>query len=127
MVTLLDEDHDWWVGVRDLEQRFGISLEIPAMREVPVQMVIGGDDTETWEVTIKPEHRLWKPGVDLAGANRQDRMAALRQSLERQGIAVRHDTVPGVGHGGYALLDPVKAFFSDVLHEAAPALALPTL
>ncbi len=117
MVTLLDEDHDWWVGVRDLDQRFGIAPDIPSMREVPVQMVIGGDDTETWEITITPEHRLWMPAADLAGANRQDRMAALRQSFEQHGIDVRQDTVPGVAHSGYALLEPVKAFFSDVLHD----------
>jgi hypothetical protein len=93
------------------------------MREVPVQMVIGGDDTETWEITITPDHRLWMPGADLAGVNRQDRMASLRQSFERHGIAVRQDTVPGVGHSGYALLDPVKAFFHDVLHAASPSAA----
>lgn len=115
VVTLLDEDHDWWVGVRDLEARFGVPLDIPAMREVPVHLVIGGDDTETWEITIEPHHPRWMPGADLAGANRQDRMASLKASFERHGIAVRQDTVPGVGHNGYALLDPVKAFFSEVL------------
>jgi len=123
MVTLLDEDHDWWVGVRDLEQLFVIALESPAMREVPVHMVIGGDDTETWEITITPEHRLWMPGADLAGENRQDRIASLRQSFEQHGIAVRQDTVPGVAHSGYALLDPVKTFFSDVLRAASPGTA----
>jgi hypothetical protein len=123
VVTLLDESHDWWVGVRDLEHRFGIAPDFPPMREVPVQMVIGGDDTETWEIAIKPEHKLWMPGADLAGVDRQDRMASLRQSFERHGIAVRQDTVPGVGHSGYALLDPVKAFFSAVLSAASPRTA----
>jgi poly(3-hydroxybutyrate) depolymerase len=115
VVTLLDEDHDWWVGVRDLEERFGIPLDVPAMREVAVHMVIGGEDTETWEITIEPGHKRWMPGADLAGVNRQDRMAALRESFERHGIAVRQDTVPGIGHNGYALLDPVKTFFGEVL------------
>ncbi len=119
VVTLLDEEHDWWVGVRDLEETFGIAPDIPAMRDVPVHMVIGGDDTETWEITITPEHERWMPGAELAGVNRQDRMASLRESFERHGIAVRQDTVPGVGHNGYALLDPVKAFFSETLASAA--------
>lgn len=119
VVTLLDEEHDWWVGVRDLEETFGIAPDIPAMRDVPVHMVIGGDDTETWEITITPEHERWMPGAELAGVNRQDRMASLRESFERHGIAVRQDTVPGVGHNGYALLDPVKAFFSETLASTA--------
>lgn len=117
VVTLLDEGHDWWVGVRDLEARFGIALDLPAMREAPVQMVIGGDDTETWEITIAPHHARWMPGADIQGVNRQDRMASLKASFERHGIAVRQDTVPGVGHDGYGLLDPVQAFFRGVLAE----------
>lgn len=115
VVTLLDEEHDWWVGVRDLEARFGVRLDIPAMRDVAVQMVIGGDDTETWEITIEPHHARWMPGADLMGRNRLDRMTALRASFERQGIAVRQDTVPGVGHKGFAVLEPVKAFFVETL------------
>jgi poly(3-hydroxybutyrate) depolymerase len=115
VVTLLDEGRDWWVGVRDLEERFGIALDIAAMRQVPVQMVIGGDDTETWEITIEPHHARWMPGADLAGRTRLDRMVSLRESYERHGIAVRHDVVPGIGHEGYALLEPVKAFFGEVL------------
>ncbi len=115
VVTLLDEEQDRWVGVRDLEERFGIALDLAAMREVPVQMVIGGDDTETWELTIEPGHARWMPGAGSAGHTRLDRMDALRASYQRHGIAVRHDVVPGVGHNGYALLEPVRAFFSEVL------------
>lgn len=115
VVTLLDEERDWWVGVRDLEQQFGIALDLPGMRDAAVQMVIGGDDTETWEITIEPHHKRWMPGAADAGRTRLDRMESLRASFERHDIAVRHDVVPGIGHNGYELLDPVKAFFSDVL------------
>jgi hypothetical protein len=103
------------VGVRNLEEEFGSPLDVPALREVPVHMVIGGDDTETWEITIEPGHERWMSGADAAGVNRLDRMASLRQSFERHGIAVTRDTVPGIGHNGYALLEPVKAFFGALL------------
>lgn len=115
VVTLLDEDHDFWVGVRDLEHHFGTAIDIEGLRRVPVLMTVGGDDTETWEITITPESRLWMPGADLAGANRQDRLRSLRASYDRHGIAVRHVVVPGVGHEGFKLLDPVKAFFAETL------------
>ena len=117
VVTLLDDEHDFWVGTRDLDERFGTAIDLEAMRRVPVLMTVGGDDTETWEITITPESRLWMPGADLAGANRQDRMRALRASFERHGIPVRHVVVPGVGHEGFKLLDPVKTFFAERLAD----------
>lgn len=119
VVTLLDETQDWWVGVRNLEEEFGIALDIPAMREVPVHMIIGGDDTETWEITIEPGNERWMPGAGDAGVTRLDRMASLRASFERHGIAVEQATVPGIGHNGYALLEPVKAFFAKTMASGA--------
>ncbi len=126
MVTLLDQDRDWWLGVRDIEARFGRPLDRAAMAEVPVQLVIGGDDTETWEITIEPGGRYWMPGANDAGRTRLDRLASLRQSFEAAGIRVRHDIVPGVGHRGFAILEPVKAFFADVLQERRAALVAST-
>ncbi len=115
MVTLLDRERDWWVGVRDLETRFGKALDEDAMRQVAVQMVVGGDDTDTWEITIEPGGRYWMADATISGANRQDRMNALKASFERAGIAVRHDVVPGVGHNGYLVLDRVTDFFTETL------------
>jgi pimeloyl-ACP methyl ester carboxylesterase len=115
VVTLLDFEHDWWVGVRNFEAVFGKPLDLDAIRRVPVQMVIGGDDTETWEITIKPGDAWWMPGADIAGRNRQDRMRSLRRSLEAQGVAVQQDTIPGIAHDDRQLLGAVKSFFGEVL------------
>ena len=38
VVTLLNQDYDWWVGVRDVPARFGRAIDIDAMREVAVQL-----------------------------------------------------------------------------------------
>jgi len=126
VVTLLDESQNWWAGVRDLPEQFGIGLDLPAMREVAVQMVIGDGDTETWEITIEPGDRRWMPGADDAGRTRLDRLQSLRASYERAGIRVRHDVVPGVGHNGYAMLDTVQAFFAETLATRRPRVALAT-
>lgn len=116
VVTLLDGEHDFWVGVQDFESVFGQPLDLEAMRRVPVQMVIGGDDTDTWEITIDRDNPLWMPGADKAGRNRQDRMHALKASFEAAGIAVRHDVVPGVAHRVERLVPAVE----DFLTEAVP-------
>ena len=71
VVTLLDADRVWRVGVRGLEERFGVALDAPGMSDVAVRMVIGGDDTETWEITIEPYHRLWLPGAPGSSTRRR--------------------------------------------------------
>lgn len=122
VVTLLDFDHDFWVGVRDFEAVFGKPLDLDAMRRVAVQMVIGGDDRETWEITITPQDAWWMPGADLAGRDRNDRILALKQSFERNGIPVRLDIVPGVEHDDRLLIGKVKDFFAKTLSAVrAPA------
>lgn len=115
VVTLLDFDHDFWVGVRDFEKVFGKPVDLEAIRKVAVQMVIGGDDLETWEITITPDDAWYMPGADRAGANRNDRMRSLKQSFEQHGIRVRHDIVPGITHDDHELIGKVKDFFAETL------------
>lgn len=119
VVTLLDERRDWWLGVRDIEQTFGRPLDYEAMRQVPVQMVIGAEDTDNWDIILAPDSPLWQdywmPGANDAGQTRVERLEALRKSFERAGIAVRFDVVPGVAHEGFKILEPVKEFFAAVL------------
>ncbi len=115
VVTLLDQTRDWWVGVRNLEAVFGKALDIDRMREVAVQMVIGDEDTDTWEITIRPGSSWWMEEANIAGSTRIDRINALRESYEDEGIAVRLDTVPGTAHEPDAVIEPVKQFFADVL------------
>lgn len=114
-VTLLGDDHDWWVGTNNFAAVFGQELDIPAMRDVAVQMVVGAEDTETWEITVQPGDKGWVEGANMAGATRLDRMASLKSSFEAHGIAVRHDIVPGVAHEGTKVLAPVQTFFADVI------------
>lgn len=115
LVTLLDESRPWWVGVSDIAERFGIGLDYAAMRRVPVLMVIGGEDKETWEITLEESSSLWMPGANDAGVTRIDRMASLRRSFERAGIGVQQEIVAGVGHVGALVLDPVRDFMRRVL------------
>ncbi len=117
VVTLLDQSRDWWVGVRNLEAVFGKTLDIGRMREVAVQMVIGDADTDTWEITIRPGSSWWMDDANRAGETRVDRINALRESYEAEGIAVRLDTVPDTAHDPDAVMAPVKRFFAEVLRS----------
>ena len=116
IVTLLDERYDFWVGVRDLAARFGTHLDLEAMRRVRVQLVIGGNDSETWEIELDENDEIWRPGAEMtARLDRQGRMRLLRESFERHGLAVTHTVVPGVEHETAGVIPAVQEFFDEVL------------
>lgn len=114
-VTLPDPGKPWWVGLGGVEQRFGLKPDVEAMRRVAVQMVVGADDIETWDITIKPSSPSWMAGINDTGETRVDRLRSLQRAFEAKGIAVRFDLVPGVEHAGAQVQGPVKAFFAELL------------
>lgn len=114
-VTLIDETRDWWVGTRTLKREFGVELDLAALRKVPVQMIVGALDTETWETTVQPGSSAWMEGINDSGVTRIDRLATLKANYERHGIPVRHEVVPGIGHEGWKAMAPVIDFFDGIL------------
>ncbi|RIY01408.1 alpha/beta hydrolase [Aureimonas flava] len=114
-VTLLDPSRDWWVGIRDLPDRFGIAFDADALARVPVQMVVGDADLETWEITHREGSPHWMEGANEAGRTRPERLAALKASFETAGVAVRFDLVPGVSHDRMKVLDRVEDFLGAAL------------
>ena len=114
-VTLLDPDRDWWVGIRDLPQRFGIQFDAAALARVPMQMLVGDADLETWEITHKPGGTYWMEGANDAGRTRPERLRALADSFEKAGVKVRFELVPGVSHDRVKVLPRVQDFLAEVL------------
>ncbi|MFI9551070.1 hypothetical protein [Nonomuraea endophytica] len=115
LVTLLDPRWPWWAGTKDFTRRFGAGPDLEAMREVAVQMVIGAEDTDTWEITVTERDELWVPGADSAGPTRVDRLNSLRRSFAEAGIGARFDVVPGAAHNGYEVLPAVQDFFGAAM------------
>lgn len=111
-VTLLDPTRDWWVGTRNMADAFGAGPDIAAMRQVPVQMIVGAADLETWEITHRPGGRNFMPDANHAGATRPERLARLRSSFEAEGISVRFDLVPNMAHDGLRAVPRVEDFFA---------------
>ena len=117
-ITYLDPDRPWWTGISTFSDEFGHPPRIEELRRVPVQMVVGADDVETWEIN-NPGGSNWMDGADAHGVTRIERLRALRDNFTEHGIAVRFDLVPGVGHEPMRVLEPVKDFFATILREAS--------
>ncbi|KXF74850.1 hydrolase [Paramesorhizobium deserti] len=116
-VTLLDPNRDWWVGIRDMEARFGRRLDHEALARVPVHMVVGDADLETWEITHKPGSAYYMEGANDAGETRPQRLEALASSFRAVGVNVTLDKVAGISHDRMKVLGHVKAFLTKVLAE----------
>lgn len=125
MVTLLNDAESWWVGTRDLARVFGSALDIDAMKAVAIQMIVGGEDKETWEITVPESSPRWMPRVNDCGKTRIDRLRALQASFAAKDIEARLDIVPGVAHEGWRpeLLQAVKRFLAESLQRADLAVA----
>lgn len=125
VVTLLDDTSDWWVGVRDVYTKFGVKLNLPAMRRVPVQMVVGSQDiTRFPDVIDRASPYYMGEGVrgasfNAAGDTRIERIQTLKKSFEKAGIGVRYDEVEGAGHQSAPMDPAVQDFFARVLEKAA--------
>ena len=114
-VTLLDPTQDWWVGVRNFRAVFGVDPDIEAMRRVPVQMIVGSADIETWEITQREDDPYWMEGANAAGRTRRDRLESLRRSYESAGIAVRFDVLANVAHDALGCIPAAEEFLAEVL------------
>lgn len=116
-VTLLDTARKWWVGVADMETRFGKALNLDALRQVPIHMVVGAADLETWEITHRPGGKHYMEGANDAGRTRPERLERLRASFEAAGVNATLDQIPNVPHMGIKVMPAAQKFFAAVLRE----------
>lgn len=87
--TFIDFDQDYFWGVRDLRKHFGHDLDLEALKEVQVQMVVGSEDN----------HYV---GESRYGSTRIERLMSLRDNFESFGIPVQFELLDGVDHESIA-------------------------
>jgi poly(3-hydroxybutyrate) depolymerase len=112
-ITELDDTLPWWLGIKDVEARFGRPVDLDAIRRVPVHMVVGAEDTDTFEIN-NPGESNWMDGCERTGRTRIERLRTLRRGYESHGIDVTFDLVEGAGHSGTAVLPAVEQFFGTL-------------
>ena len=120
-VTLLKADADWWVGVRDMQKLFGRALDLQALKKIPVQLAVGIEDLETWEIEHAPGSQYWRAESAASGANRVERLRALQASFEAAGLSVQFDLMQGVMHLATPAMTLAQAFFGRHILKAQQA------
>jgi hypothetical protein len=114
-VTLLDTTRNWWVGVKDIKERFGVHFNPAELAKLPVQMLVGEQDLETWEIIHQPGSSTWMEGANDAGGTRPERLKSLKNSFEKIGVAVAFEVVAGISHERAKVLYLVQDFLTGVL------------
>lgn len=110
IVNTLDPGRDWFVGVRDVGQRFGQPVDWEGLRRLKVQVVVGSEDTAS-DVLIAPGDPLYADGVNEAGADRVERARFLNALLREAGVNSRLDVVQGAAHAAAQVQLAVDSFF----------------
>ncbi len=116
-VTLLNESLDWWPGIRDAERRFGRAIDRPALRALPIQLLVGENDDD--DIRIAEGDPWWAPGANLAGATRRERLAALYGQYQRLGCKATLEVIKDCGHEWPPLRDATIRFFEAHLSAAS--------
>jgi pimeloyl-ACP methyl ester carboxylesterase len=111
--TRLDNSRKWWFGTQDLVERFNIELDLPALRRVKVQLVVGDCDLE--EFIIPQRLASFVSGLGNIGRNRVERINLLKEHYDSVGIDSQLDIVAGVAHEGLKVTGTVQAFFKGLL------------
>ncbi|WP_052488561.1 PHB depolymerase family esterase [Streptomyces sp. 150FB] len=106
-ITRISQELPWWQGTADIRERFGKDLDLAALRDTKIQMIVGGQDTDTWEIA--------EPDIDAGGDTRIERLTTLRDNFRQHNVPAQLDVVPGVAHKGFLMLPQVQGFFSAAL------------
>jgi len=115
-VTLPDPDRLWPAGVQDIEQNFSIAFDSQSMARVPVQLVVGANDTEVKLIARKPDDPLYVKGVNDEETNRVTKLKRLESALAGIGCKTRFDAVEGAAHDGRAMIPAVTTWLEATLN-----------
>lgn len=110
IVNSLDQSKDWFLGIRDVQERFGRAVDWNGLRALKAQVVVGAEDTSE-EILIEPPNSLYAPGVNDAGPTRVARSRFLHEELVKAGVDCRLDIVPGAMHAAAHVQLAVDSFF----------------
>ena len=121
-VTLPQEDLPWWKGLGGLEALIGHKPDLAALRNVPIQLVVGDRDISEESVLTRPGSQHWMEGINEAGRNRVALIDTLYDRYQAAGCQVEKAIVPDIAHDGFGVVPAASAFLARHV-AAAPEAA----
>jgi predicted peptidase len=113
-ITQLDDTLPWWLGTQGFEEKFGQKIDFEALRRVPIQLVVGSEDVETWEI-MNPGESNWMDGVEKTGSTRIERLRTLEANFRSHGLDVTFDLVDGAAHSGSLIMPAVERWLGALI------------
>jgi pimeloyl-ACP methyl ester carboxylesterase len=126
-VTLPQSNRSWWVGLADFASIFGHEPDWPAIRQVPIHLIVGRADTDLSEIIQSPVDSYWMDGADAAGKNRVERLGTLYRQLSALQCQVTFELLDGVSHELEPIAQAADRFFRQQLAAGCTALQVPRM
>jgi poly(3-hydroxybutyrate) depolymerase len=138
-VTYLDQ-HPWPKGVGNVASLFGRPVSFETVRQVPIQLVVGGSDTALtggsglyiWLLKMKSQRSAsedptsvkeqYEPSLRVK--SRLDVLPQLQAQWKEEGINSQLDIVEGVAHRSTRVQDIVLKFIQPLMKTAAENLTV---
>ena len=93
----------------------GISIELDSLRNLPVQLLIGSEDSD--DITIRENSPYWTNGANHAGTTRLERVESLYLQYQQLGSDVQLEIIDGCKHEWLPLKTRTIAFFETQLRN----------
>ncbi|KAI1375290.1 alpha/beta-hydrolase [Hypoxylon crocopeplum] len=131
--TVLDEQQDWPVGVKDVKALFGRTINKDLIKGVPIHLVVGGQDIKipggedfwNWVRQLKARSKGKDgdsngiPELQTIDQGRLTTLHNLRELWRQDGIEAQMDIVPGVAHDAKGVRERVLAFLQPLIQKHA--------
>ncbi len=105
-ITPLDPSQLCWTGTADLPEIFGKPFDEEALKSIPIQLVVGSNDSVRFASSTTASLSLIK------GRNRIERIGELHDNYLKAGLSVRLDIVPDCGHEAMKIIPTVVGFMN---------------
>ena len=115
-VTLPTTKFQWWAGLRNFEDIFGMPVPWDHIRTVPVHLLVGSDDVNPKGIVLSTDNPNWIEGAHEAGANRLERLRTLFEQLKQSQVQVTFEELAGIGHEVGPIVNAAIRYFGARIH-----------
>lgn len=111
-ITYLDEDEDWYAGIRNVPDLFGIDIDYKALQKPKILLFVGADDTNALDLSGDASDNT---AAGKYGSNRVERLTALYQNYLDHDMQAELRILDGAAHEEAKVAPVAAEFFTQFL------------